>query len=100
MAHKAGWGLLALGIALVHCGGISVTPIDSDNATQENGGSSATTSAGSAETGGCMADALEAGCGGEAGEKPLEPYARLRTACGQVNVNRRGNPVAVTFCIQ
>jgi hypothetical protein len=99
MAHKAGWVLLVLGVALVHCGGISVTPIDSSNAAQDDGGSSAATGGANTESGGCAADTLEAGCGGEAGDNPLEPYARLRTACGPVNVNRRGDPVAVTFCI-
>jgi len=96
-------GLLALSVVLVHCGGIAVTPTDSDNAHSDDGGSTATATGGNAgskaENGDCVADTFDGGCGGAAGA-PLDPYARLRTACGDVNVNRRGNPAPIAFCIR
>jgi hypothetical protein len=101
MSQKHGWALLALGTALVHCGGIAATTTDSGHAAHDDGGSTASGSGGNAGGGGCPADALEAGCAGEAGDSALEPYARLRTACRlSPQVNRRGPPVAISFCIQ
>jgi len=45
--------------------------------------------------------AADGGCAGEGGEHPLEPYARLRPACGlSVHVNRRGAPVSIDCHIQ
>ena len=50
---------------------------------------------------GNTADGCVAGAGGEAGERPLEAYARLRTACGlNAKVNRRGESVGVDYHIR
>ena len=53
----------------------------------------------------CLGGAPDGGCGGEgdgdAGERALDPYARLRTACSlSARVNRRGAPVSIDYCIR
>ena len=49
----------------------------------------------------CAGGAPDGGCGGEAGEHPLQDYARLRTACGRnLLVNRRGAAVSTCFHIR
>jgi hypothetical protein len=82
------WLLLVVGL-FSGCGGLSAGKGDEPTA--------------SAGSGGTCSDvpADEAGCGGDYsgggdGEKPLEQYARLRTACRlNVAVNRRGSPVCI-----
>ena len=89
--------LLAL-FVLVSCGGRTLA--DSSNGvngdTADQGGSSS--AADECALGGAQDDG---GCGGMAGEKPLEDYARLRTACSRnTKVNRRGMPVSIDYCIR
>jgi hypothetical protein len=82
-----------------------VTDIPASDDDTVAGGSATVSSAGSggtADSNECIDSGVpEGGCGGEAGENPLQPYARLRTACGSnVTINRNGSPVAITFCLK
>jgi hypothetical protein len=104
MSKKIGWLILATAV-LLHCGGKSVTDIPATDGNPAAGGSATTSSAGNggtADSNECSdSGVLEGGCGGEAGENPLQPYARLRTACSSnVTVNRNGSPVSIDFCIK
>jgi hypothetical protein len=104
--NKMGWFALGTTFTLMHCGGKSETYLNApdDDAAAANGGASIPTTAGSggAATDECADSGTpEAGCGGEAGDPALNQYAPLRTACAlNVNVNRRGNPVAICFNIK
>jgi hypothetical protein len=102
MSKKIGWLMLATAV-LLHCGGKSVTDIAGSDDDTAAGGSTVVSNAGSggtADNNGCIDSGVpEGGCGGEGGEKPLEPYARLRTACGlNANVNRNGTPAPISLC--
>lgn len=104
MSKKIGWLMLATAV-LLHCGGKSVTDITGSDDDTAAGGSAAVSNAGGGALGdgnGCIDSGVpEGGCGGEAGADPLEPYARLRTACGSnVTVNRHGSPVAINYCLK
>jgi len=71
---------------------------ETDNGLRAAGG--AESPAGDVSFGGeCAGGApADGGCGGEAGERALEPYARLHTACGQhLEVNRGGRGAPVCF---
>ncbi|MEO8903164.1 MAG: hypothetical protein ABI488_13665 [Polyangiaceae bacterium] len=85
--------MLAVGLTFVSCGGKSAT----DGLAPDGGEGGATGTGGSPSADACDdAGAADAGCGGEGGDHPLEPYARLRTACNTtVTVNRRGPPVRI-----
>lgn len=46
----------------------------------------------------CSGGAPDGGCNGAGGERALEAYARLRTACNlNVKVNRRGASVCIDY---
>jgi hypothetical protein len=90
--------LVTVALMLMNCGGRDTTnPSGADDGTtmtQGGGGSASVADA-------CLGGAADGGCGGEAGERPLEPYARLRTACGRsVMVNRQGGAASICFHIK
>ena len=91
---------LSVGLACLQCGGRAVT----DLPLPDGGEVSAAGTGGTANDEACDdAGASEAGCGGETGDGSITTYARLRTACNvtvNVNVNRRGQPVAICFHIR
>ena len=87
---------LSIAVLLIDCGGRTTS--DSSSATADtavvNGGAGNTADQ-------CLGGAADGGCGGDAGEHALEPYARLRTACRlPARVNRRGAPVSIDVCIR
>jgi hypothetical protein len=78
-------------LLLTDCGGRATA----DSASAAAGTAAANGGAANA-AGECLGGAADEGCGGEAGSRPLEEYARLRTACSlAVKVNRRGACVSV-----
>jgi len=89
------WALLLL--ALMSCGGRATSdPAQTPALPAGTGG--ATGADATINTCGGVADG---GCAGEGGERPLEPYARLRPACSlSVQINRRGTPVSIDCHIQ
>ena len=98
MARKIEGLLVALGFALVRCGGQAVT----DRAAPDGSATTPADSGGSADADVCDdagASQAEAGCGGAGGEQTLTADGRLRSACN-LNVNRRGPPVAICFHIK
>jgi hypothetical protein len=87
--HRALWLLAAPAFALLHCGGRA--ELDSGTAQTADGGAAVDAMADD----GRSTDDTCAGAGG-ARERPLEPYARLRTAChGSATINRGGAPVPI-----
>jgi len=87
-------------VLLVACGGRALT--DSSDASDATDGDAATSGGTSNASEACLGGAPDpGGCGGAAGERPLDAYARLRTACSlNVKVNRRGGPVSIDYCIR
>jgi hypothetical protein len=82
---------VAVALLLVNCGGrdVSNPPGAVGGATAADGGTASTADE-------CSGGAPDGGCGGEVGERPLEVYARLRTACNlRVGINRRGAPISI-----
>ena len=100
-SNELRWGwVVALGLAIVHCGGKSITAIDSDDSTPSGGSAASAAGNGGATSATECDDAgfVEGGCGGEAGDDPVQSYAALRTGCPQnAIVNRNGKPVAICF---
>ena len=93
MSRGLGWFVAVSGLAVVHCGGRA--ELDFEPEASPSGGAAATADD-------CNDEVPDAGCmagdaGGDAGSSPLEPYARLRTACAKnITINRRGP--AVPLC--
>lgn len=88
----AGYSLMVL--VLIHCGG---------HTASSSSGSSSGNAVGGAGGGQdeCAGASSEGGCDGAAGERALEEYARLHTACSlNVRVNRRGKPVCIDYHIR
>jgi hypothetical protein len=85
--RTVGGGLLTA-LLVLNCGGRSTLATDSD-ASVGGAGSDANE---------CNGGAPDGGCNGAGGERALEAYARLRTACNlNVKVNRRGAPVCIDY---
>jgi hypothetical protein len=87
-------GLLTV-FALLNCGGSTTADLPGGMDGDASGGGA------SPDDMECAGAAGDGGCdGGGGGEQPLEPYARLRTACNlNVRVNRRGTPVCISLHI-
>jgi len=86
-----GGGLLAACLVL-NCGGATAADspgaADSDTSVGGVGGDAIE----------CNGGAPDGGCNGAGGERALEAYARLRTACSlTVRVNRRGEAVCIDY---
>ena len=78
-------------LLLIACGGRATA--DSSRAAMSDAAANGGAQAAPDE---CFGGAAWAGCGGEAGERSLEEYAPLHTACRlSVRVNRRGAPVSI-----
>jgi hypothetical protein len=95
--RRWGW-VVALGLAIVHCGGKSTTTIEPDDPTTSGGSAAPAAGNGGATSAAECDDAglVEGGCGGEAGDDPVQSYAALRNGCQQNTiVNRGGKPVAI-----
>jgi hypothetical protein len=85
-----GGGLLSA-FVLLNCGGATAADSAGARATEASGGTAST------DDMECAGAAGAGGCDGVGGERALEPYARLRTACGlNVHVNRRGAPICIS----
>jgi hypothetical protein len=99
--NELGWGWVVLGLAVVHCGGKATTTIESDDSASGGAAASAVGAGAATSTVDCDdAGPSEGGCGGEAGDNPVQTYAGLRTSCQpNTTVNRSGKPGAICFRI-